>query len=77
MIEGKGIRIKKIIHGLLKFWPLCRVGVVSDVVKTMTWTLGLPTLSTSFGEEGEIRHSIYIRQKDLILIEIFWKILAS
>ena len=61
----------------LKFWLLCRVGVVSDVVKTMTWTLGLPTLSTSFGEEGEIRHSIYIRQKDLILIEIFWKNLAS
>ena len=32
-----------------------RVGVVSDVVKTMTWTLGLPTVSMSFGELGEIR----------------------
>ena len=32
-----------------------RVGVVSDVVKTMTWTLGLPTLSSSYGETGEIR----------------------
>ena len=39
----------------LKLRPLYRVGIVSDVVKTMTWTLGLPTLSTSFGEEGEIR----------------------
>lgn len=30
-------------------------GVMSDVVKTMTWTLGLPTLSTSYGETDEIR----------------------
>ena len=32
-----------------------RAGVVSDVVKTMSWTLGLPTVSTSYGEEGDIR----------------------
>lgn len=32
-----------------------RSGVMSDVVKTMTWTLGLPTLSTSYGETDEIR----------------------
>jgi ionotropic glutamate receptor len=32
-----------------------RAGVMSDVVKTMSWTLGLPTLSTSYGEEGDIR----------------------
>ena len=56
------------MNKLMKFRPLCRVGTVSDVVKTMTWTLGLPTLSTSFGEEGEIRHSINIRKYDLLAI---------
>ena len=43
------------MNKFLKFRPLCRVGIVSDVVKTMTWTLGLPTMSTSFGEKDEIR----------------------
>lgn len=32
-----------------------RAGIMADVVKTMSWTLGYPTLSTSYGEKGDIR----------------------
>ena len=37
---------------------LTKSGISSEVVKSLSLTLGLPTVAATFGEEGDIRFAV-------------------